>query len=81
MALDSEIDVCNFMQRDFAGYLSWGVPVYHLFCHYLANEDSYTQGKDGHVHPGIPAKGMLPMISHLGAMIPSGARITGAPPR
>ncbi len=70
-ALDPKTDVCNFMQRDFAGYLTWGVPVYHLFCHYLANVDSSTGGKDGNVHHGIPSKGMLPMVSHLGVMLPN----------
>ena len=70
-ALDPETDVCNFMQRDFAGYLLWGVSIYHLFSHYIANKDSATQGKDGNVHHGIPEKGLLPMVSHLGAMLPN----------
>lgn len=70
-ALNTEIDVCNLMQRDFAGYIAWGVPLYHLFSHYMANEDSSTQGKDGNVHHGLPEKGLLPMVSHLGAMLPN----------
>lgn len=74
-ALNPATDVCNFMQRDFAGYLVWGIPVYHLFCHYLANEESSTGGKDGNVHHGIPTKGLLPMVSHLGVMLPN---VTGA---
>jgi 2-oxoisovalerate dehydrogenase E1 component len=74
-ALNPETDVCNFMQRDFAGYLNWGIPVYNLFCHYLANEESSTGGKDGNVHHGVPTKGLLPMVSHLGAMLPN---VTGA---
>ncbi len=69
--LDHETDVCNFMQRDFAGYLVWGVPVIHLFNHYLANDQSSTGGKDGNVHHGIPTKGLLPMVSHLGVMLPN----------
>ena len=74
-ALNPQTDVCNFMQRDFAGYLVWGIPVFHLFCHYLANEESSTGGKDGNVHHGIPTKGLLPMVSHLGVMLPN---VTGA---
>lgn len=74
-ALNPETDVCNFMQRDFAGYLVWGVPVFHLLCHYLANEKSSTGGKDGNVHHGLPSKGLLPMVSHLGVMLPN---VTGA---
>ena len=70
-ALDPKTDICNFMQRDFAGYLIWGISLYHLFSHYVANSDSYTQGKDGNVHHGVPEKGLLPMVSHLGAMIPN----------
>ena len=69
--LNPETDICNFMQRDFAGYLAWGVPLYHLFSHYIANEDSPTEGKDGNVHHGLPEKGLLPMVSHLGAMLPN----------
>ncbi len=70
-ALDPETDVCNFMQRDFAGYLVWGVSLYHLFSHYIANRDSSTEGKDGNVHHGMPSRGLLPMVSHLGAMLPN----------
>ena len=70
-ALRPDTDVCNFMQRDFAGYLVWGVSLYHLFSHYIANEDSPTEGKDGNVHHGMPSKGLLPMVSHLGAMLPN----------
>lgn len=70
-ALDAETDICNFMQRDFAGYLVWGVTLYHLFSHYIANKDSYTKGRDGNVHHGIPERGLLPMVSHLGTMLPN----------
>ena len=28
------------------------------------------RGRDGNVHRGRPKEGLLPMISHLGAMIP-----------
>ncbi len=70
-ALNPETDICNFMQRDFAGYLVWGIPLYHLVSHYIANEDSPTQGKDGNVHHGVPLKGLLPMVSHLGVMLPN----------
>ena len=70
-SLDPSIDVSNFMQRDFAGYLVWGVSLHHLFSHYIANKDSSSQGKDGNCHHGIPSKGMLPMVSHLGVMLPN----------
>ncbi len=74
-ALNPETDVCNFMQRDFAGYLVWGISLFHLFNHYLANEQSSTGGKDGNVHHGVPSRGLLPMVSHLGVMLPN---VTGA---
>ena len=70
-ALNPDTDICNLMQRDFGGYLVWGASVYHMFCHYLANAESPTGGKDGNVHHGIVEKGLLPMISHLGAMLPN----------
>ncbi len=69
--LNPKTDICNFMQRDFAGYLVWGIPLYHLVSHYIANEDSATEGKDGNVHHGMPSKGLLPMVSHLGVMLPN----------
>ncbi|HUX14149.1 MAG TPA: dehydrogenase E1 component subunit alpha/beta [Spirochaetia bacterium] len=74
-ALNPETDICNFMQRDFAGYLVWGISLFHLFNHYLANEQSSTGGKDGNVHHGVPSRGLLPMVSHLGVMLPN---VTGA---
>jgi 2-oxoisovalerate dehydrogenase E1 component len=70
-ALNPQTDIANFMQRDFAGYLVWGVSLYHLFSHYMANRDSSTEGKDGNVHHGIPTRGLLPMVSHLGSMLPN----------
>ncbi|WP_052078921.1 alpha-ketoacid dehydrogenase subunit alpha/beta [Spirochaeta lutea] len=71
MALDPQRDICNFMQRDFGGYLVWGLSVFHMFNHYLANEESPTGGKDGNVHHGAPQRGLLPMVSHLGTMLPN----------
>ena len=70
-ALNPATDIANFMQRDFAGYLVWGISLYHLFSHYVSNEDSSTEGKDGNVHHGVPSKGLLPMVSHLGVMLPN----------
>ena len=70
-ALNRGVDVCNLMQRDFAGYLVWGTPLYELYCHYIGNRDSPTGGKDGNVHHGDVPRRLLPMISHLGAMLPN----------
>lgn len=70
-ALDQERDVVNLMQRDFAGYLVWGTSLAHLYSHYIGNRDSATGGKDGNVHHGDLSRRLLPMISHLGAMLPN----------
>ncbi|MFH1761054.1 MAG: thiamine pyrophosphate-dependent enzyme [bacterium] len=70
-ALNEDMDVINLMQRDFAGYLIRNVPISHLFNHYLANKESSSGGKDGNVHHGVIEKYLLPMVSHLGSMLPA----------
>jgi 2-oxoisovalerate dehydrogenase E1 component len=53
---------------------------------YFANAGSPTQAREGNIHHGDPAKTLLPMISHLGAMLSTVAggadsqRRQGTPP-
>jgi len=55
--------------RDMAGRLAFGEPVLDAVRTYLGSPLGPMRGRDGNVHRGRPADGILPMISHLGSMI------------
>ena len=62
-------DVFAPLIRDQAGRLAFGEPVLDAVRTYLGSRLGPMRGRDGNVHRGNPREGMLPMISHLGAMI------------
>ncbi len=62
-------DVFAPLIRDTAGRLSFGESFEAPFRTYLGKRTGPMRGRDGNVHRGDIAKGQLPMISHLGAMI------------
>jgi acetoin:2,6-dichlorophenolindophenol oxidoreductase subunit alpha len=62
-------DVFAPLIRDLAGRLAFGEPVLDAVRTYLGSALGPMRGKDGNVHRGRPRHGLLPMISHLGAMI------------
>ena len=55
--------------RDGAGRLAFGEPVIDAVRTYLGSPLGPMRARDGNVHRGRPKEGLLPMISHLGAMI------------
>ncbi len=55
--------------RDQAGRLAFGEPILDAVRTYLGSRLGPMRGRDGNVHRGRPQEGLLPMISHLGAMI------------
>jgi acetoin:2,6-dichlorophenolindophenol oxidoreductase subunit alpha len=55
--------------RDLAGRLAFGEPVIDVVRTFLGSSLGPMRGRDGNVHRGRPREGLLPMISHLGAMI------------
>jgi pyruvate dehydrogenase E1 component alpha subunit/2-oxoisovalerate dehydrogenase E1 component alpha subunit len=55
--------------RDTAGRLAFGEPVLDCVRTYMGSALGPMRGRDGNVHRGRPKEGILPMISHLGAMI------------
>ena len=55
--------------RDTAGRLAFGEPVLDCVRTYLGSVLGPMRGRDGNVHRGLPTEGIIPMISHLGAMI------------
>lgn len=63
-------DIFAPLIRDLAGRLAFGEPVIDAVRTYLGSALGPMRGRDGNVHRGRPKEGLLPMISHLGAMIP-----------
>jgi pyruvate dehydrogenase E1 component alpha subunit/2-oxoisovalerate dehydrogenase E1 component alpha subunit len=64
-----EGDVFAPLIRDQAGRLAFGEPIVDAVRTYLGSSLGPMRGRDGNIHRGNPRKGLLPMISHLGAMI------------
>ena len=63
-------DVFAPLIRDQAGRLAFGESLLDCTRTYLGSRLGPMRGRDGNVHRGRPREGLLPMISHLGAMIP-----------
>src|SRR6266542_5260914 len=62
-------DVFAPLIRDLAGRLAFGETVLDAVRTFLGSALGPMRGRDGNVHRGRPTEGVLPMISHLGAMI------------
>jgi pyruvate dehydrogenase E1 component alpha subunit/2-oxoisovalerate dehydrogenase E1 component alpha subunit len=63
-------DVFAPLIRDAAGRLAFGETILDAVRTYLGSPLGPMRGRDGNVHRGRPKEGYLPMVSHLGAMIP-----------
>ena len=62
-------DVFAPLIRDAAGRLAFGETVLDSVRTCLGSALGPMRGRDGNVHRGHPREGLLPMISHLGAMV------------
>jgi pyruvate dehydrogenase E1 component alpha subunit/2-oxoisovalerate dehydrogenase E1 component alpha subunit len=62
-------DVFAPLVRDLAGRLAFGETVLDVVRTSVGSPLGPMRARDGNVHRGRPREGMLPMISHLGAMI------------
>ena len=62
-------DIFAPLIRDGAGRLAFGETVLDAVRTYLGSPLGPMRGREGNVHRGRPQQGLLPMISHLGAMI------------
>ena len=62
-------DVFAPLIRDQAARLAFGESLLDATRTYLGSRLGPMRGRDGNVHRGRPLDGILPMISHLGAMI------------
>lgn len=63
-------DVFAPLIRDGAGRLAFGESILDAVRTYMGSSLGPMRGRDGNVHRGRPKEGLLPMLSHLGAMIP-----------
>ncbi len=64
-----EGDIFAPLIRDQAGRLAFGETLLDCTRTYMGSRLGPMRGRDGNVHRGRPASGIMPMISHLGAMI------------
>ncbi|MEI6561627.1 MAG: thiamine pyrophosphate-dependent dehydrogenase E1 component subunit alpha [Verrucomicrobiota bacterium] len=62
-------DIFAPLIRDQAGRLAFGEDILDAVRTYLGSKLGPMRGREGNVHRGRISQGMLPMISHLGAMI------------
>src|SRR5580658_1519501 len=62
-------DVFAPLIRDAAGRFAFGETVLDSVRTYFGSPLGPMRARDGNVHRGYPLEGLLPMISHLGAMI------------
>jgi len=62
-------DVFAPLIRDAAGRFAFGENILDAIRTYMGSALGPMRGRDGNVHRGRPQEGVLPMISHLGAMI------------
>lgn len=63
-------DIFAPLIRDQAGRLAFGESLLDCTRTYMGSRLGPMRGRDGNVHRGRPREGLLPMISHLGAMLP-----------
>ncbi len=68
--LEKGRDVYAPLIRDQAGRTAFGEELLDCTRTYLGSVEGPMRGRDGNIHRGRPAEGMLAMISHLGAAIP-----------
>jgi len=62
-------DIFAPLIRDMAGRLGFGEPMVDAVRAYLGSRLGPMKGRDGNIHRGDLTRGILPMISHLGAMV------------
>jgi pyruvate dehydrogenase E1 component alpha subunit len=63
-------DVVCPLNRELACHFARGVTVAEVFRNFLGRADGPTRGRDGNMHFGVPAKGVFPLVSMLGDLVP-----------
>jgi TPP-dependent pyruvate/acetoin dehydrogenase alpha subunit len=63
-------DVVAPLNREMSCHLARGVTVAHIFRNYLGRATGPTAGRDGNMHFGVPERGVFPLVSMLGDLVP-----------
>src|SRR3989449_3211528 len=63
-------DVGTPLHRDMGVHVVRGVEPWRIFAQYMGRADGPTHGRDGNVHMADSKLGLIPMVSHLPAMLP-----------
>ena len=69
LALGPDDVVCP-LNRELGTHFARGVTVAEAFRNFLGKGDSPTRGRDGNMHFGVPARGVFPLVSMLGDLVP-----------
>jgi TPP-dependent pyruvate/acetoin dehydrogenase alpha subunit len=69
LALGADDVVCP-LNRELATHFAKGVTVAEAFRNFLGKGDSPTRGRDGNMHFGAPERGVFPLVSMLGDLVP-----------
>ena len=69
LALGPDDVVCP-LNRELACHFARGVTVAEVFRNFLGRADGPTRGRDGNMHFVVPAKGVFPLVSMLGDLVP-----------
>jgi pyruvate dehydrogenase E1 component alpha subunit len=69
LALGPDDVVCP-LNREQACHYARGVTVADVFRNYLGRATGPTSGRDGNMHFGKPDRGVFPLVSHLGDLVP-----------
>jgi pyruvate dehydrogenase E1 component alpha subunit len=71
-------DVLLPSHRDMAAFLIRGVPAGRILAQYMGREGGLTRGRDGNMHMGDMAAGIVAIISALAATVPVAAGVAMA---
>ena len=63
-------DVVAPLNRELACHFARGVTTGEVFRNLLGRGDGPTRGRDGNMHFGVPARGVFPLVSMLGDLVP-----------
>lgn len=63
-------DVVSPSHRDFSSFVIRGVPLADIFANWLGRAESPNRGRDNTLHIGDLQRGIIPIISPLGATLP-----------
>jgi pyruvate dehydrogenase E1 component alpha subunit len=63
-------DVVAPLNRELACHFARGVTVAQVFMNFLGKAGGPTRGRDGNMHFGVPERGVFPLVSMLGNLVP-----------